>query len=283
MDRRGFMVAGAAAALSACAHPERTLIDEGRRVELSLEPGPRRSTSTTTTTTTVPAEIDDGTRTTPEEPVIDFFGSIPDEDRPGLSFVATALAASVTAFSTPELTGPLKSFNNPIESGGRLTFLVEDFAGTDRYKVLLPTRPNGSVGWIDAARVELTRHNYAIHVSLDDFLLTLNERGEPIFQTTVGVARKNAPTPLGRYYTTELIKPIFSNSIYGLYAYGLSGYSDTFTQFAGGDAQLGIHGTNDPASLGTNVSSGCIRLHNDDISLLVEDIGLPLGVPVEVT
>ena len=32
----------------------------------------------------------------------------------------------------------------------------------------------------------------------------------------------------------------------------------------------------------SNVSSGCIRLHNDDISLLVEQIGLPLGVPVEV-
>jgi len=147
----------------------------------------------------------------------------------------------------------------------------------------LPTRPNGSVGWIDAARVELTRHYYSIEVSLEDFLLTVSERGESIFQTTVGVARANAPTPLGRYYTTELIQTRYSNSLYGPYAYGLSGYSDTFTRFNGGEGQLGIHGTNDPASLGTNVSSGCIRLHNDDISLLVEDIGLPLGVPVEVT
>ena len=40
--------------------------------------------------------------------------------------------------------------------------------------------------------------------------------------------------------------------------------------------------TNEPESLGTNVSSGCIRLHNDDITLLVEQIGLPVGVPVEV-
>ena len=189
----------------------------------------------------------------------------------------------MTAYNTPELTDPIATFDDPIASGGPLTFLVEDFEGIDRYQVLLPTRPNGSLGWIDANRVELTRHNYAIHVALDDFLLTLRERDQTIFQTTVGVARENAPTPRGRYYTTELIRPVASHSVYGAYAYGLSGYSDTFVEFAGGDGQLGIHGTNDPESLGTNVSSGCIRLHNDDIALLVEDIGLPVGVPVEVT
>jgi lipoprotein-anchoring transpeptidase ErfK/SrfK len=30
------------------------------------------------------------------------------------------------------------------------------------------------------------------------------------------------------------------------------------------------------------VSSGCIRLHNDDISRLVEELKVPAGVPVEV-
>jgi len=79
-----------------------------------------------------------------------------------------------------------------------------------------------------------------------------------------------------------LLRPPTPNSVYGTYAYGLSGYSEVLTEFAGGEGQLGIHGTNDPSSLGTTISSGCIRLHNDDISLLVEQIGLPLGVPVEV-
>jgi len=148
--------------------------------------------------------------------------------------------------------------------------------------VLLPTRPNGSFGWINGSDVRLTRHNYAIEVRLDDFLLILYERGLPIFETTVGVARENAPTPLGRYYTTELLRPPRPDSVYGAYAYGLSGYSETFTTFAGGDGQLGIHGTNDPDSLGTNVSSGCVRLHNDDVTYLVETVGLPIGVPVDV-
>ena len=117
---------------------------------------------------------------------------------------------------------------------------------------------------------------------LNDFVLAVTHREQTIFETTVGVARENAPTPLGRYYTTELLRPPSPNSVYGAYAYGLSGFSDTFDTLAGGPGQLGIHGTNDPKTLGTNVSSGCVRLHNDDITYLAESIQLPLGVPVDI-
>lgn len=278
MDRRGFLVAGAAAALSACAAPERELLDEWRGAPLQLEPGPPRTTSTTT----LPPPSDDGSDVVVEQPEPDFLAEVPDADRIGLSFVATAVGPTVTAYATSLLEEPVAIFPNPIASGGSLAFLVDDFLGVERLRVLLPTRPNGSFGWIDAASVELSRHNYSIQVALDDFVLTLFDHGESVFETTVGVARDNAPTPLGRYYTTELIRPPRPTTLYGAYAYGLSGYSDTFEEFAGGPGQLGIHGTNEPDSLGTNVSSGCIRLHNDDITLLVEQIGLPVGVPVEV-
>ena len=33
---------------------------------------------------------------------------------------------------------------------------------------------------------------------------------------------------------------------------------------------------------GRDVSAGCIRLRNEVITRLVEDIGLPLGTPVEI-
>ena len=65
---------------------------------------------------------------------------------------------------------------------------------------------------------------------------------------------------------------------YGRYAIGLSGRSEVLTEFAGGDGQIGIHGTNDPSSIGKRVSSGCIRLRNEDIEKLAAL--LPLGVPV---
>ena len=52
------------------------------------------------------------------------------------------------------------------------------------------------------------------------------------------------------------------------------------TALAGGAGQVGIHGTNDPSSIGQDVSHGCIRVPNEVISQLNEL--LPLGTPVVV-
>lgn len=276
MDRRRFLFGASAFGLAACSHPERELLDEYADAQIPLEPGALR---TTTTTTIAEAEPEPAASAAPADtlPV-----DVPDEDLPGLSFVAEATVPIVAVSSTSALGDTTHSFTNPIPSGGPLVFLVEDLSDLQQMEVLLPTRPNGSFGWVNGNDVRLTRHNFAIEVRLDDFLLTVFEKERPIFETTVGVARDNAPTPLGRYYTTELLRPLEPDTVYGTYAYGLSGYSDVFTTFAGGDGQLGIHGTNDPSTLGTNVSSGCIRLHNDDIGELVETLALPVGVPVDV-
>ena len=280
MERRHFLLGAGALGLAACSQPERQLLDEWTSDRIVLGPGGPRTTTTPPPSTTEAAVPEDTTAVLEQEspyPV-----DVPPEDLPGISFVAEAAVPVVAVTATPGGADTLFEFADPIPSGGPLVFLVDDFDGLDHYRVLLPTRPNGSFGWVRSSDVTLTRHNYALQVRLDDFVLTLFDRERPIFETTVGVARDNAPTPLGRYYTTELLRPPRPDTLYGAYAYGLSGYSEVLTEFAGGDGQLGIHGTNDPSTLGTNVSSGCIRLHNDDISLLVEDIGLPVGVPVEV-
>jgi lipoprotein-anchoring transpeptidase ErfK/SrfK len=43
---------------------------------------------------------------------------------------------------------------------------------------------------------------------------------------------------------------------------------------------MGIHGTDDPSSLGRSVSSGCVRMSNEAITRLAGV--LPVGVPVEI-
>lgn len=280
MERRHFLLGAGALGLTACAQPERQLLDEWATDQIVLGPGGQRTTTTPPPPTTEAVAPDDTNGVL--EPESPYPVEVPEEDLPGLSFVAQAAVPSIAVTASPGGTDTLFDFADPIPSGGPLVFLVDEFDGLDNFRVLLPTRPNGSLGWVRGGDVTLSRHNYALQVRLDDFVLTLFDRERPIFETTVGVARDNAPTPLGRYYTTELLRPPRPDTLYGAYAYGLSGYSEVLTEFAGGDGQLGIHGTNDPSTLGTNVSSGCIRLHNDDISLLVEDIGLPVGVPVEV-
>lgn len=277
MNRRFLLLGVAVLALTACSQAERNLYSESPETLAPLQPeSPRPTTTTLTTSEAAPAP----TTVAPATDGLPFY--VAAEDLPGLSFVAEAIVPTVNVYSSDQLVEQTFEFANPNLSGTPLVFLVEDLNDLQAIKVLLPTRPNGSFGWINSDQVRLTQHNYSIQVRLDDFAITVTDHEETIFETTIGVARETTPTPLGRYYTTELLRPPESDTAYGPYAYGLSGYSDTFESFLGGPGQLGIHGTNEPWALGTNVSSGCVRLHNDDITYLVETLQLPLGVPVDI-
>lgn len=162
--------------------------------------------------------------------------------------------------------------------GQQQVFLVKGREG-DRLDVLLPVRPNGSRGWIDADLVDVTSHDYQIQVSLSEFRMLVQRGSEVVVDTPIGVGTEDTPTVGGDFYTWVLIDP--TNAGYGSYAYGLSGFS-TLESFAGGDGRMGIHGTADESSIGRNVSHGCVRVPDDVVVDMVETIGLPLGVPVTV-
>ncbi len=89
------------------------------------------------------------------------------------------------------------------------------------------------------------------------------------------------PTPTGSFYVVDKLDTTDDGGAYGPYAFGLSAHSETLTEFGGGDGQIGIHGTNDPTSLGQAVSHGCVRLPNDAITHLATE--LPLGTPVVIS
>ncbi|HET6836076.1 MAG TPA: L,D-transpeptidase [Acidimicrobiales bacterium] len=52
------------------------------------------------------------------------------------------------------------------------------------------------------------------------------------------------------------MQPPDPNGPYGPYADGLSGFSNVLDEFKGGDGVIGIHGTNQPEAIGTDVSPG---------------------------
>jgi len=278
MDRRAFLLGTGAMGLVACATPERDLLETYEGIDIDLQPGV--TTSLDQSVEAIPDPTSTSGATSPMQTLRDAIE--PAEDRVGVSFVARARSDEVVVEEVAGDGIAKWTFANPVASGDNLLFLVDDFDGADHYRVLLPTRPNGSFGWIHRDQVDLLKHNFSIRVELDEFRLTVLDHEQVVFETTVGVARDNAPTPRGRYYTTEIIRPLQADSVYGAFAYGLSGFSETFVTFSGGPGQLGIHGTNDPDTLGTNVSSGCIRMHNDDITRLVEELKVTAGVPVEV-
>jgi len=162
-----------------------------------------------------------------------------------------------------------------------LVFLVKQITPLG-IEVYLPIRPNGSTGWISSADVTLYSTEYAIDVYLTDHRLVVSEAGIQLAEYPIATGRDGLPTPGGVYFLRELLQPPNPNGLYGPYAYGLSGYSPVLDSFASGDAVIGIHGTNEPDKIGTDVSHGCIRLLNEDVTQMVEVWQLPLGAPVYI-
>ena len=102
MERRHFLLGASALGLTACAQPERSLLDEWADNELELVPGGPRTPSTTTTA----APVGDSDTVAPAEENSPYPFDIPPEDLPGLSFVAEAIVSTVAAVSYTHLTLP---------------------------------------------------------------------------------------------------------------------------------------------------------------------------------
>lgn len=205
---------------------------------------------------------------------------------PLVHVVAAVNVADIAVFDDPASPAPTRTlprFDPAYRAAGgqdvAQVLLVEE-TRTGWVKVLLPIRPNASRGWVRRNDVTLSTHRYRILVELARHRITVHEGTTVVLDAPIAVGTRDTPTPGGLFYLNVLLKPPDPNTVYGTYAYGLSGYSDTLTRFAGGDGVIGIHGTNDESVIGTDVSHGCIRMRNADIEVLVAR--LPLGTPVEV-
>ena len=189
---------------------------------------------------------------------------------------ATAIGATVTVHDAADGVATA-TLRNPQPSGAPLTFLVEEDRGA-WIQVHLSARPNGSTGWIRAHELTLQRLDYSLQVSTAENTVSLYRNAELVSTFVAATGTGGTPTPVGRFYLTELLAP--TNQGYGPYAFGVSAFSDAVTSFGGGPGQIGLHGTDDTASIGTAASHGCIRLSNEDITTLAGI--LPLGTPITI-
>lgn len=205
---------------------------------------------------------------------------------PGYTFVAQVKGPQIGIYDSPSASTPSKTLPNPwllneeADKPIPQVFLVESQRKDGWVKVLLAERPNGSTGWVHASDVQLTPNPYRLKVSLGDHKITVLQGTTSTYDGPVAIGAANTPTPPGTYYTRVLIQAPDPNTVYGPFAYGLSAHSDVLTEFNGGDAEVGVHGNNDPSVLGKSVTHGCVRMANDEIVKLSKV--LPLGTPVEI-
>ena len=189
-------------------------------------------------------------------------------------------------FAEPDAPQPMTTIENPKSAEGLnvgpVVFLANGpiDPSADWVNVLLPIRPNGSDGWVRRSDVTLTANQFHIEVRLGAHQIRVFDGAERVMQAPIGVGTSNTPTPGGAFYIRSLIAS--TDPAYGTYAFGLSGFSEVHDTFNGGPGDIGIHGTSDPGTIGTDVSNGCIRLEDGNVirlaGLLPEAAGPAVGL-----
>jgi lipoprotein-anchoring transpeptidase ErfK/SrfK len=123
-----------------------------------------------------------------------------------------------------------------------------------------------SRGWQAAEPIERE-----IVISLPDRQLALIENGEVIRLYPVAVGAEETPTPGGEFrIVNRLVRPTY-------YRPGVvirPGPANPLgSRWLGLDLKgYGIHGTNEPGSIGLAASAGCIRMRNRDVEELFERV-----------
>jgi lipoprotein-anchoring transpeptidase ErfK/SrfK len=151
----------------------------------------------------------------------------------------------------------------------------------DWYRVQLSVLPNGTTGWVRAWAVRTYRVRTRIVVDLSQRRLRLFRAGKLAFETPVAVGASATPTPLGRYFVNERYVLPDASGPFGPSALGISAHSNVLQHVWVQDGPIGIHGTNEPWSIGRAASHGCIRVANDVMRRLFPLA--PAGTPVVVT
>jgi len=104
----------------------------------------------------------------------------------------------------------------------------------------------------------------------DEFRLVLLWNGAYVKEYPIGIGKEETPTPTGQFVVdTLLVKPRWYRPGGGVVEYGEESnpLGERWIGFADepGASGIGIHGTNDEASIGTRCSNGCVRLRNADV------------------
>ena len=213
----------------------------------------------------------------------DTFTTVPS----GAAYIARPKHASINVYSAPDTSGPQHPNEEHHESlqavdlnESELTLSVIDEPSDGWVHVRLAKRPNFSTGWVRVDDVNITWTTLRIVVDTRTHTLTLLDGDERVVWGTVAIGTATTPTPTGETYVSELLASNDPDSLYGPFALGLAMFSEEVTEYAGGNGQIAIHGTNRPELLGTRASLGCVRTHNDLISELAGRV--PLGTPVTI-
>jgi hypothetical protein len=228
----------------------------GTRPELAAEPDATTTTTDATTTTTTVERTAE---------------------------VAEALGEAIDVYADATTTEPATQLTAAAVTsapGIPMVFLVKD-SGDERVEVYLPTEPSGSTGWVAADEVRLSAVSHRVEVDVAARRLRVYEDDQVVVDEPAGIG-PDRPVGGEGAYLTELVQPPEDDGPYGTYAYGVSGSPLVREGLEDGSGVVGIHGTDDADLVGTEMPRGSIAVAAEVLARLVDEVGLPLGTPLEM-
>ncbi len=202
---------------------------------------------------------------------------------PGEAVLTTAVE-ELALFAAPGDASPIQTYGEWSAYGAPTTLMAfgAQTVGDDEwFQVELVGAPNHREAWVRADDVTVESTTTAVHVYLEEREVDLVQEGDITLTSEAVIGAPASPTPVGTFFITDPLD--FSSNpsgTYGAYALGLNGYSETLTEFNGGDPQIALHGTDQPDLMGQDVSNGCVRLPNDVITQIADAVAP--GTPVIV-
>ena len=162
--------------------------------------------------------------------------------------------------------------------GGSPTWLPVVATQPGWLAVLLPSKPNHTMGWITTLAIDQAHTEYRIEVALHRHRLTLYRNGRTAGTWPVSAGTASTPTPTGRTFLLAEVHE--TRAHYSPVIWPLGAHSSVLEHFAGGPGTVAIHGWPDPAVFGHDHSNGCVRIPDAGMRALA---AVPLGSLVTIT
>jgi hypothetical protein len=165
--------------------------------------------------------------------------------------------------------------------GAALVSILATTTVSGALRIAIPATPNSKTS--EFARAEFAKVKVrSVLVSIPDRKLALFENGRVVRIYRIAVGKSSTPSPVGVFKIVNRV----TNPTYYLkgQVIGAGKSNPVGTRWMGLSAKgYGIHGTNQPDSIGKPASTGCIRMRSQDLEELFElvDIGNTVQIRAE--
>lgn len=169
---------------------------------------------------------------------------------------------------------------NPTYFGNTLALRVIGDASGEWAQVALPTRPNGQTGWIKTADWNIQSSNWYVQINTGNNTVAVWRGEELMLETQAVTGAGGTPTPKVTAFIDE--KLAGPSGAYGPWLLSLGVFSNAHNTFgsSAGLPKIALHGTNNPALMGQYASNGCIRVVNESITWMYNNV--PVGSYVAI-